>query len=345
MSPKLESMKALWLRCFPEDNDAYVNLFYSYYGHSRYHHTIEEAGQVISMLHHIDTYKYPLFGKELRCSYIYAACTSPEQRGKGLMGQLMEKTLLTLHEKHIPLCVTIPATKELFDFYGRFGFVPAFKRWYKRWDKSPMHVFVDDMMLLYDLPDELVVDWLTTTINGRIQGNMRHTPRDIRFVLESTRLSGGYTVGVANRQQELVAFAIVDKTDLALRVRDYTATTPFAICELFELLRKSFPLPLCIEQMVPGEEEEYFGAMRIVDLPLLMKTFATHPHMPDEICYIKDPFIPANNGLYQLIDRRFSFQPCVPPELSEDGIPVYDITEYTQMLFAKQQSFMSLMMD
>lgn len=349
----IETMKSLWLRCFPEDDETYVNLFYSYYGHPRYYHTIEEEGEVIAMLHHIDTYRYAFFGKEFRSSYIYAACTAPEQRGKGLMGQLMEKTLLALHEKHIPLCVTIPATEELFAFYGRFGFVPAFKRWYKRWNGSP---FPDDpsiksMSLHYDLPNELILDWLTATINSRLSGNMRHTPRDIRFVLDSTRLSGGFNVGLANGKDELEAFAIVERTDFTLRVREYIATSPRAICNLFELLRLSSPLPVCIEEAENEEaenkeEETFFGAARIVDLPMLMKTFASHRAIRgSETFYIKDPLIPANNGLYHLVEHRFSFQPCMPPEKAEQGIPVYDIAAYTRKLFDMEPGHMTLMMD
>lgn len=340
-------MKALWMQCFPEDDESYINLFYSYYGHPRYHHTIEKGGKVISMLHHIDTYRYNLFDKNLRCSYIYAACTAPEQQGKGLMGQLMEKTLLTLHEKHIPLCVTIPAKEELFAFYGRFGFVPAFKRWYARWRCSGLPYYrYTEMSLQHNIPQEVAVEWLTTAINSRFTGNMRHTQRDIRFVVESTLQSGGFVVGMVNGEGELRGIAIGDKTRQALRVRDFTTVSPHDISYFIDLLRCSTQLHFWLELTEPNARETFFGAARIVDLPLLMKRTESSPRTrEEETFYIKDPIISANNGLYQFADRHFSFLPCLPPEHAEDGIPVYDIAEYTRKLFEIEPGHMTLMMD
>ena len=192
----------------------------------------------------------------------------------------------------------------------------------------------------------LILDWLTATINSRLSGNMRHTPRDIRFVLDSTRLSGGFNVGLANGKDELEAFAIIERTDFTLRVREYIATSPRSICNLFELLRLSSPLPVCIEKADNKEEETFFGAARIVNLPVLMKTVASSRTIrSSETFYIKDPLIPANNGLYHLVEHRFSFQPCMPPEEAEQGIPVYNIAAYTRKLFDMEPGHMTLMMD
>ena len=58
--------------------------------------------------------------------YIFYAATSPEYRGKGLMGKLIKDTLSALKTRGGDCAVLIPAEKSLFDFYSKFGFETAF---------------------------------------------------------------------------------------------------------------------------------------------------------------------------------------------------------------------------
>ena len=58
--------------------------------------------------------------------YIFYAATSPEHRGKGLMGELLFETVSALKTRGGDCAVLIPAEKSLFDYYSRFGFTTAF---------------------------------------------------------------------------------------------------------------------------------------------------------------------------------------------------------------------------
>ncbi|MBQ2720795.1 MAG: GNAT family N-acetyltransferase [Clostridia bacterium] len=72
--------------------------------------------------------KYPLnlaYGTGW-ADYIFYAATSPEHRGKGLMGKLLTDTLSTLKTRGGDCAVLIPAERSLFDFYSKFGFETAF---------------------------------------------------------------------------------------------------------------------------------------------------------------------------------------------------------------------------
>lgn len=72
--------------------------------------------------------KYPLnlaYGTGW-ADYIFYAATSPEYRGKGLMGKLLKDTLSTLKTRGGDCAVLIPAERSLFDFYSKFGFETAF---------------------------------------------------------------------------------------------------------------------------------------------------------------------------------------------------------------------------
>lgn len=346
MNPKLKSMRALWLRCFPEDSEAFVNHFYAYYGHPCHHLTIEEGDEVIAMLHHIDTYQYVFFDKPFRTSYIYAACTAPEHQGKGLMSQLIVRTLHLLYEKRIPLCVTIPASESLFQYYGRFGFVPAFKRGCQRWDKEPLpDQPLDEMHLFDNGMDKMLQIWLGDCINNRKSGHMWHTQRDLQCALEANRLTGGFNAVLLDEHEKLAAAAVVERNDFALRVRDLVCSQPASYQNLCYLLSQATSLPVWIDTL-PSSGDPYFGAARIVNMPRLLRAFAHDSRIKsEEVFYIKDDLILENNGLYRMTGNCCHFQPCpVPPEESA-SIKVYDIAEYSRKLFSIEPGYMTLMMD
>ena len=346
MNPKLESMRALWLRCFPEDSEAFVNHFYAYYGHPSHHLTIEEGNEVIAMLHHIDTYRYVFYKEPLRTAYIYAACTAPEHRGKGLMGQLIARTLRLLHKKRIPLCVTIPASESLFQYYGRFGFVPAFKRECMKWDKEPLpDQPLDDMYLLDNGPDKILLPWMDDCINNRPTGHMWHSVRDLRFVLEANRINGGFNALLINEHEKLTAAAVVERNDFSLRILDLVCADRTSVHNLLCLLRQTYSVPVWIDTL-GGIGDPYFGAARIINMPRVLRTYARYPWVDsDETFYIKDDIIPENNGLYRMVSDRLHFKPCLVPPEGSTSIKVYDIAEYSRKCFSLEFGYMSMMLD
>jgi len=72
--------------------------------------------------------KYPLnlASRTGWADYIFYAATSPEHRGKGLMGELISETVSKLKTRGGDCAILIPAEKSLFDYYSRFGFTTAF---------------------------------------------------------------------------------------------------------------------------------------------------------------------------------------------------------------------------
>ncbi len=56
--------------------------------------------------------------------YIFAVCTHPESRGKGLAGVLIEKSFDICKNKGLEFCGLIAREPSLLDYYARFGFKP-----------------------------------------------------------------------------------------------------------------------------------------------------------------------------------------------------------------------------
>ena len=69
--------------------------------------TIEKDGKIVSALQivpHTMTY----LGTEISVGYISGACTTPEERGQGLMRQLLQETFEEMERREIAISALIP---------------------------------------------------------------------------------------------------------------------------------------------------------------------------------------------------------------------------------------------
>lgn len=117
--------KNLYLLCFTEDTQEYAEFIFKT-ALSKAEKVCEyEDGKPIAMLFLMETNlvskdsKYPFY-------YLYAACTHPKHRGKGIMGRLLEKAKRIAIEKGKMGIFLKPANPSLFDFYKKFDFSPFF---------------------------------------------------------------------------------------------------------------------------------------------------------------------------------------------------------------------------
>jgi GNAT superfamily N-acetyltransferase len=119
-------LKKLYLLCFTDDTveDAdflFENVF------SKAELLCEEVdGKPISMLFLMDC-TLNQKGKETPFYYLYAACTHPDFRGKGIMGGLLEKAKAFAEKKDKAGIILKPASPSLFKFYNNYGFESLFK--------------------------------------------------------------------------------------------------------------------------------------------------------------------------------------------------------------------------
>ena len=84
-----------------------------------------ELGQPIAMLYLMDA-KIVDNGKKDDYYYLYAACTHPSYRGKGIMGRLLEKAKAEAVKDNKKGIFLKPANPPLFDFYAKSDFLPYF---------------------------------------------------------------------------------------------------------------------------------------------------------------------------------------------------------------------------
>ena len=118
----LQALK-LYKTAFPDDSAEFAQEFIerNFKENCRY---IIKDGKLVSMLFLLDgcikanKNTYPAY-------YLYAAATHPEYRRQGLMAELIGRAKEETARKGF-LLATKPANKDLYEYYGKFGFKTAF---------------------------------------------------------------------------------------------------------------------------------------------------------------------------------------------------------------------------
>ena len=122
----------LWERSFA-DPRTFIDLYFREKYRKERNKVIVRDGHVVSALQKLP---YPLTygGQMIPASYISGACTDERYRRRGLMGELIEKTLREdrakmkdENESSSLISFLIPATPELGSYYAKFGYTPCFR--------------------------------------------------------------------------------------------------------------------------------------------------------------------------------------------------------------------------
>lgn len=115
---KEKQLSSLWQSVF--DEDEYVtNLFFENVYTICQNPIIEENGKILS-----SAFLIPCTVDKYKGFYVYCALTHCEYRGKGLMAKVLSKSSEILKKTGYDFLLLVPAEKSLFDYYGRFGYVP-----------------------------------------------------------------------------------------------------------------------------------------------------------------------------------------------------------------------------
>lgn len=109
----INSLKELFLDAFGENNDA-LDLFFKRIFKPEICYVCYDGDELIAMV-----YIIPTTINSRKAGYLYAAATKDEFRGAGVMKGLIHYALsITAQE----VCVTLPASDSLYDYYSKLGF-------------------------------------------------------------------------------------------------------------------------------------------------------------------------------------------------------------------------------
>lgn len=121
----LPALTALWCACFG-DAPAEVEAFWAKLFDDIRVYAEFSGKTAVSMVCALPTELVGEDGEAAPCAYLYALCTAPEQRGKGLAHRLLDFARRDLTQAGFAFAALVPAGAELFDFYAKHGFSTAF---------------------------------------------------------------------------------------------------------------------------------------------------------------------------------------------------------------------------
>ncbi|MGN0543373.1 MAG: GNAT family N-acetyltransferase [Acutalibacteraceae bacterium] len=151
----------------------------------------ELNGELASMLFLLEG-SFCFEGAEYPAYYLYAACTAKKCRGKGLMGELLAFAERTAYERKYDFICLMPGEKSLFDFYSRFGYIPAFKTNYVSFSAEE-YSFDGDAEL-----ENSAID-LSEMRNLFLSGNpyFKWSGKAIDFAFAQNKLYGGSSISTS----------------------------------------------------------------------------------------------------------------------------------------------------
>ena len=117
---KKQQIVNLWRTCFG-DSEAFISLYFDRVYKDENAMTIEKDGKIVSALQ-IVPYTMTYLGTEISVAYISGVCTAPEERGQGLMRQLLQETFEEMERREVAISALIPADPWLFDYYREQGY-------------------------------------------------------------------------------------------------------------------------------------------------------------------------------------------------------------------------------
>ena len=124
LESEYEKLKALWETAF-DDSEENLGYFFKNTASPERVLAAFKEGKPVSALYMLES---EIINKEKIYStyYIYAVCTHPDFRGKGLMKSLFEELFKVAQSRNIDYLFLVPEEEYLFNIYEKLGFKKGF---------------------------------------------------------------------------------------------------------------------------------------------------------------------------------------------------------------------------
>lgn len=208
---KKEQLIDLWRSCF-RDSEDFIRLFFERVYREEWALTIEEEGEVISVLYLIP-YRMNWEGQEINVGYICGAGTLPSRRGEGLMGRLLHDAREVMRQRQMDLAVLIPAEERLFDYYRQYGYTEAF--FYSLIQVKSNIPSPQGLYYFHRIDETKLGSWYPffDRMMRRRPCCLLHGKEDFEHNYIDTLLDGGQLYGITNPLGQQMAMAFIIKRE------------------------------------------------------------------------------------------------------------------------------------
>ena len=124
LESEYENLKALWNTAFDDSKESLDYFFKNTISPERVLAVFED-GKPVSALYMLES-EIIKDNKAYSAYYIYAVCTHPDFRGKGLMKSLFEELFKVSKSRNIDYLFLVPEEEYLFNIYEKLGFKTGF---------------------------------------------------------------------------------------------------------------------------------------------------------------------------------------------------------------------------
>lgn len=114
--------RSLWKEVFA-DSEAWMDYYWKYKWPGNQVFVLYSA-QMLCAAMHLNPYLLQLAGRQVYRPYLVGVATRPEQRRKGYMGRLLQKTFAWLYQKRMPWLYLMPAAEAI---YRPYQFLPVYR--------------------------------------------------------------------------------------------------------------------------------------------------------------------------------------------------------------------------
>ncbi len=254
---KKQQIVNLWRTCFG-DSEAFISLYFDRVYKDENAMTIEKDGKIVSALQ-IVPYTMTYLGTEISVAYISGVCTAPEERGQGLMRQLLQETFEEMERREVAISALIPADPWLFDYYREQGYTEAFDYSVETYIRPNTPVQLPKITVIQ--PEVPTTDELFAYFNRKLRERpscILHSQDDFITILRDLQLDNGgmYTALDENEKVVGMAFALPLEAGTAPSDKSFLSRNFFTTrkrsrnyyckslpCKITYRKRRSIPLP------------------------------------------------------------------------------------------------------
>lgn len=254
-----DAVITLWNRCFDDDPTFSEWYFANRYRPEQTLLLLED--DVLCAMVQMLPYSYRNGSTVSEVTYIYGACTAPEQRFKGYMATLLQESFRIDVQRGRTASVLIPAEPWLFDFYKKYGYETAFAVTDRliSFDGEPHFDGTVRTLTPTDIPA------MKTLYEQRLSvSHLMRTEQDWRDQFRMFQDLGGMVLGWYSDTGALQGYAFVWNTPEELWAQELMSVDPEEMAQ--QILRHCAQLEIKIT--TPGEQRR-LGCLR--------------PHTKDEV--------------------------------------------------------------